>query len=70
MTVREGGLNFSLVCRAPNGGPKVMDKLADFIQQTERNSVILGKYNLPGIHWSEMTARQWEGQTIPTGLDG
>jgi endonuclease/exonuclease/phosphatase family metal-dependent hydrolase len=30
--------------------------LAEFVSETESNSVIMGDFNLPGIDWREKTA--------------
>jgi hypothetical protein len=51
-----GGLNISLIYRSPNSAPGTMDMWTEFIQKTEKNSVILGDFNLPGIDWPEGTA--------------
>jgi hypothetical protein len=51
-----GGLNFSPVYRSPNSAPETMDTLEDFIRQADKNNVIMGDFNLPGIDWSKKSA--------------
>ena len=49
-------LKFTLLYRSPNAPAETIIELAGLISKVERNSIILGDFNLPGIDWQSGTA--------------
>jgi hypothetical protein len=46
----------SLVYRSPNSEPVAMEDLAEFVRNTDKNSIVVGDFNVPGINWLTRTA--------------
>ena len=40
-----------LVCRPPSAGQSSKDKLCEMIAESQKNSVLVGDFNLPGTNW-------------------
>jgi Endonuclease-reverse transcriptase len=49
-----------LIYRPPNGTQENMAQLAKLVQNVEKNAVMIGDFNLPGIDWAARTARPGE----------
>jgi hypothetical protein len=55
-----------LVYRPPNGSVVNMTKLADLIRAADKNSVMIGDFNLPGVDWTTGHCRANEKQVVET----
>ena len=51
------GVTFYLIYRSPNSSAEEVSRLAGLIRQAEKDSVIIGDFNLPTIDWEAATAR-------------
>jgi hypothetical protein len=49
-------ISFSLIYRLLNSRPEAMDALVELVRKMDKNSVIVGDINLPGIDWERGTA--------------
>ncbi len=50
-----GDITFYLIYRSPNAPPGTMSDLERVIKNVEKNSVLIGDFNLPGIDWTTGT---------------
>ena len=46
-----------LVYRPPSAGASSKDKLCELLRCAEKNSILVGDFNLPGINWESGEAR-------------
>ena len=46
-----------MIYRSPNSPVEEFTKLAELIRGAEKNSILIGDFNLPQINWMEGTAR-------------
>jgi hypothetical protein len=53
-----------LVYRPPNGSVANMTKLAELIGRAEKNSLLIGDFNLPGVDWTTGYCRANERQIV------
>ena len=51
------GVTFYLIYRSPNSPVEEYTKLAELIRGAEKNSILIGDFNLPQINWMDGTAR-------------
>ena len=58
------GVVFYLLYRSPNSSNEEVTRLADLIRQAERDSIILGDFNLPQIDWERGLAAGVSGEVL------
>jgi hypothetical protein len=42
--------------RSLNSEPVAMEDLVEFVRNTDKNSIVMGDFNVPGINWQARTA--------------
>ena len=51
------GTTIYLIYRPPSGGAASIESLAELIRSVDRNSILIGDFNLPDIDWESGQAR-------------
>jgi endonuclease/exonuclease/phosphatase family metal-dependent hydrolase len=67
-------INVSLY-RSLNSRPEAMDTLVELVRKTDKNSVVFGDFNLPGIDWERQCTgsrpvQSWTMRGCWTGAAG
>ncbi len=66
-------LNILLIYRPPSSNVENLDKLCELLKNLDKNTLILGDFNLPGIDWINLTSDSRGRRLVETveeeGLD-
>ena len=57
-------LHFVLIYRPPNSNMTNVNKLCRILTNMDKNTIVIGDFNLPNVNWQELTATEARARTL------